>query len=156
MRFYEDFEHTSKNRLPARSYYIPGGKSEAQLLNGTWRFAYFSRDIDAQNPITKWDEISVPSCWQSLGYENPNYTNVNYPFPVDVPYVPDENPCGVYEREFTISSLWGRVFLALDGVATCGIVFVNGREVGYSQGSRMQAEYEITDFVHEGENTIRV
>ena len=72
------------------------------LLNGTWDFAYFSRDIDVPETIEHWDTIPVPSCWQLQGYENPNYSNINYPYPCDPPYVPDDNPCGVYEREFEL------------------------------------------------------
>ena len=155
-RTYENLQKTSENRLPSRSYYIPEGISEYMLLNGEWRFAYYSRDIDAPEKIEKWDKTPVPSCWQTLGYENPNYTNINYPFPVDPPFVPDENPCGVYEREFEISSLWGRVYFVLEGVASCGFVYVNGKYVGFTQGSHLQAEFDITDFVTKGTNTLRV
>ena len=102
LRVYEDPQKTSENRLSPRSYYIPGGKSEYMLLNGERRFAYFEKDWEVREKIEQWDTVSVPSCWQILGYESPNYTNVNYPYPCDLPYVPDENPCGIYEREFTI------------------------------------------------------
>ena len=81
MRLYENPNMTSENRQKSRSYYIPGGVSEYHLLNGTWNFAYFKRDIDVPEEITAWDQIPVPSCWQILGYENPNYTNMNYPYP---------------------------------------------------------------------------
>ena len=89
MRIYEDVHCTSENRLEPRSYYIPEGKSEYTLLNGKWRFAYFDRDIDVPEDINKWDTIDVPSCWQLRGYGSPNYTNINYPYPCDPPYVPD-------------------------------------------------------------------
>ncbi len=156
MRFYEDILKTSENREAPRSYYIPTGKSEYTLLNGTWRFHYFSKDIELTRNITEWDEIPVPSCWQLYGYENPNYTNVNYPYPVDPPYVPDDNPCGVYERDITIKKLWGKVYFVLEGVASCATLLVNGHEVGFTQGSHLQAEFDITEYVREGENTIRV
>ncbi|MBQ6714355.1 MAG: DUF4981 domain-containing protein [Clostridia bacterium] len=156
MRFYENPEKTSENRLSPRSYYIPRGKSEYMLLNGQWRFAFFKRDIDVPESIKNWDNIPVPSCWEALGYENPNYTNVNYPFPYDPPYVPDENPCGVYERDFEIDKLWGKVYYVLEGVSSCAVVYVNGEYVGFTQGSRLQAEFDITPFVNEGENTIMV
>lgn len=155
-RIYECIEKTSENRLAPRSYYIPEGKSEYVLLNGQWKFAYFSRDIDVPETIEKWDEIPVPSCWQSLGYENPNYCNINYPYPVDPPYVPDDNPCGIYEREFEIQKLWGKVYFVLEGVSSCGFVYVNDAYVGFTQGSHLQAEFDITDFVKEGNNTLRV
>ncbi len=156
MRNYENILMTSENRLPQRSYYIPAGKSDYMLLNGEWRFAYFSRDIDVPEKIEKWDTVPVPSCWQALGYENPNYTNINYPYPYDPPFVPDDNPCGVYERDFEIDKLWGKVYYILEGVSSCAFVYVNDAYVGFTQGSHLQAEFDITSFVKEGKNTIRV
>ena len=156
MRFYENPLKTSENRLKGRSYYIPVGKSEYNLLNGVWRFKYFNRDIDVTEAISDWDSINVPSCWQVEGYENPNYTNVKYPYPVDLPYVPTDNPCGVYERDFEIEELWGKVYFVLEGVASCGVVYVNGQYVGFTQGNHFQAEFDITDYVKKGKNTIRV
>ena len=155
-RIYENLQKTSENRLSPRSYYIPKGVSEYQLLNGEWSFAYFKRDIDVPENITEWDKITVPSCWQILGYENPNYTNINYPYPCDPPYVPDDNPCGIYEKEFTLSSVWGKVYFVLEGVSSCGFLWVNGEYVGFTQGSHLQAEFDITDFVKSGKNIIRV
>ena len=156
MRHYENPECTSENRCAPRSYYIPGGVSERQLLNGTWRFVYYSRDIDVPESIEKWDTIPVPACWQLHGYENPNYSNINYPYPCDPPYVPDDNPCGVYEREFELNRKWGRVYFVLEGVASCAYVYVNGSYVGFTQGSHLQAEFEITDYVNCGTNVLRV
>lgn len=156
MRFYENPVHTSENRLSQRSFYIPTGCSEYTLLNGSWRFAYFAHEHEADGQITAWDTVTVPGCWQLQGYENPNYTNINYPYPVDSPYAPDANPCGVYEREFTLERKWGRIYFLLEGLATCGIVYINGCKVGFTQGSHLQAEFDITDFVWEGENTLRV
>ena len=155
MRKYENPRSTSENRCAPRSYYIPGGRSEYHLLNGTWRFAYYSRDIDVPERIENWDTIPVPSCWQLHGYEDPNYTNVNYPYPVDPPYVPDDNPCGVYEREFTLDKKWGKVYFVFEGVASCAYLYVNGNYVGFTQGSHLQAEFDITDYVREGVNTLR-
>ena len=156
MRVYEQTEKTSENRLPQRPYYIPEGKSEYRLLNGNWRFAFFARDTEMPEEIDHWDTIPVPSCWQLQGYENPNYTNVNYPYPCDPPYVPDENPCGVYEREFDLEQVWGRVYFVLEGVSSCAFVYVNGSYVGFTQGSHLQAEFDITDYVNPGVNTLRV
>lgn len=156
MRFYEKLTATSENRLPQRSFYIPGGCSEYSLLNGRWKFAWFEHEHEADGEITVWDTITVPGCWQAQGYENPNYTNVNYPYPVDPPYVPDANPCGVYEREFELERKWGKVYFVMEGVATCGIVYVNGAYVGFTQGSHLQAEFDVTNFVHQGSNTLRV
>ena len=156
MRVYEDVLKTSENRLPQRAYYIPEGNAEYMLLNGKWRFAYYPCDIDVPEMITQWDSVTVPSCWQLLGYENPNYTNINYPYPCDPPYVPDANPCGVYEREFVLESLWGRVYYILEGVSSCAFVYVNGKYVGFTQGSHLQAEFDITQYVVQGTNTLRV
>lgn len=155
-RIYENPEKTSRNRLPPRAYYIPGGKSEYTLLNGQWQFAFFPRETAVPAEITHWDCVPVPSCWQLLGYEHPNYSNINYPFPCDPPYVPDENPCGIYQRTFSLESLWGPVYLVLEGVSSCAFVEVNGRAVGFTQGSHLQAEFDLTEFVHPGTNTLRV
>ncbi len=147
MRFYENPLKTSDNRLKSRSFYIPTGVSEYLDLNGKWNFAYFSRDIDVPETIENWNEISVPSCWQLEGYENPNYTNINYPYPVDEPYVPDDNPCGVYNREFIVNKKWGKLYFVFEGVSSCGVLYINDEYVGFTQGSRLQAEFDITDFV---------
>lgn len=156
VRVYEDVLKTSENRLPQRAYYIPEGNVEYMLLNGKWRFAYYPCDIDVPEMITQWDSVTVPSCWQLHGYENPNYTNINYPYPCDPPYVPDANPCSVYEREFILESLWGRVYYILEGVSSCAFVYVNGKYVGFTQGSHLQAEFDITQYVVQGTNTLRV
>jgi len=156
MRIYENPQVTSENRCAPRSCYIPGGVSEYHLLNGQWNFAFFFRDIDVPEVIERWDTIPVPACWQLHGYENPNYSNINYPYPCDPPYVPDDNPCGVYQREFELGKKWGRVYFVLEGVSSCGFVYVNDRYVGFTQGSHLQAEFDITDYVHEGTNTLRV
>ena len=170
MRFFEDLEFISENRLPQRSYYIPGGEAVCTDLNGTWRFRYYPRDIDFacddRDSRNEWDEIEVPSCWQILGYEDPNYTNVNYPYPVDPPYVPDDDPCGIYEREFSVDD--GVVgedgppgkemchYIVLEGVSSCAKIWVNGQYIGYTQGSHLQAEFDITEAVRTGMNTVRV
>ena len=156
MRFYEDPRKTSENRLPARSNYIPFGASEYKLLNGEWRFNYYSRDIDVPEEIDAWGSIPVPSCWQLYGYEDPNYTNINYPYPCDQPYVPDDNPCGVYERDFDVEKKSGKLYFVLEGVSSCAIVYINGAYVGFSQGSHLKAEFDITEYVRKGKNTLRV
>lgn len=171
MRKYEDLKNTSENRESQRAYYIPydtlekalEGKKEKsayyRLLNGRWNFAYFKRDIDVpeniENIVTP-DTVPVPSCWQTLGYENPGYTNVNYPHPVDAPYVPDDNPCGVYSRSFDIDSSWKnrKTYIVFEGVSSCLFLYINGKYVGYTQGSHLQAEFDISDYIHEGTNTI--
>lgn len=170
MRIYERFDKTSENREPQRAYYIPydtlekaiDGNKECsayyKLLNGNWCFRYFERDIDVPDKIDTWDEIKVPSCWQTLGYGKPYYTNINYPHPVDAPYVPDDNPCGVYERSFVIDAAWDKrkTYIVFEGVSSCMFLYINNSYVGYSQGSHMQTEFDITDYVQCGSNTVTV
>ncbi|MBQ8794024.1 MAG: hypothetical protein IJZ63_04700 [Clostridia bacterium] len=156
MRVYENPFKTSENRCAPRSYYIPSGVSEYNLLNGVWNFKYFEREIEVPEKIDNWDSIPVPSCWQTEGYDIVNYTNQEYPYPVDMPYVPDENPCGVYNREFIIEKLWGKVYFVLEGVASCAFLYINGKYVGFTQGSHLQAEFDITEYVIEGSNDITV
>ena len=156
MRYYENPEKTSENRCKPRSYYIPSTSGASTLLNGVWRFKYYARDIDVQENITDWNTIDVPSCWQTRGYGEPNYTNLEYPYPVDPPYVPADNPCGVYEREFEVENTNNRTYFVMEGVASSGRVTVNGMYVGFTTGNHMQAEFDITDFVVKGTNTVRV
>ena len=156
MRIYENPKKTSENRVKSRSYYIPKGVSEYKLLNGEWDFAYFNRDIDVHEKIEKWDKIPVPSCWQLHGYENPNYTNINYPYPCDPPYVPDDNPCGVYRRDFQLDKKWGKVYFVFEGVSSCAFLYINDKYVGFTQGSHLQAEFDVTDYVNSGNNTVCV
>ena len=122
MRKYESINKTSENRLPTRAFYIPEGVSEYTLLNGIWDFAFFEDNYNLPEKVEKWDKIKVPSCWQLQGYENPNYCNINYPFPIDPPFVPDKNPCGVYRRTFNIEKLWGKVYFMFEGVASCAFL----------------------------------
>lgn len=156
MRYYENLAKISENRLPQRSYYIPENEGAYTLLNGIWRFHYYPLDIDVEENITQWDEIPVPSCWQLLGYEDPNYSDIEYPYPVDPPYVPDENPCGVYERDFEISNIENRTYFVMEGVASSAKVYINGRYVGFTMGNHLQAEFDITEYVVKGINTVRV
>ncbi len=156
MNIYENPNKTSENRLSPRSYYIPEGVSEYTLLNGEWDFAYFKSIADVPDEITNWDKIPVPSCWQILGYENPNYTNINYPYPIDPPYVPDENPCGIYRRDFELLDTSGKHYFVFEGVASCAFLYINGNYVGFTQGSHLQAEFDITDYVKNGTNTVLV
>ncbi len=155
MRFYEDLQNTGKNRLPARSYYIPSGKAETIKLNGKWRFAFFENG-DTFKEVSDWDSIAVPSCWQLQGYEAPNYCNVNYPFPCDPPFVPDINPLGVYERDFEIDNADNRIYLVLEGVSSFAEVYLNGDFIGFTSGSHLQAEFELTENIKSGKNTLRI
>ena len=99
-----------------------------------------------------WDTVKVPGNWQMQGYGVRNYSNINYPFPVDPPFVPSENQVGCYRRNFHVPSLWEsrRIFLNFDGVSSAFYVWVNGKEIGYSQGSHMPAEFDVTDVLKFG------
>ncbi|RDW74896.1 glycoside hydrolase family 2 N-terminal-containing protein [Coleophoma cylindrospora] len=135
-----------RNRLPARAYWIP---EDAVLLNGTWDFQYVPTPLHDGDDA--WNPIEVPGHWQLQGYGKPHYTNVPYPFPIDPPFVPTENPVGTYRRSFHVPSHWkapSQIRLRFDGVDSAFYLFVNGKEVGYSQGSRNPAEFDITDYVH--------
>ncbi|NCB93365.1 MAG: DUF4981 domain-containing protein [Clostridia bacterium] len=168
-RDWQDPRYLSKGREQERAWYIPydsfekalEGKKEysgcCKILNGEWDFKYYPAYYDVPEMIDEWDKIPVPSNWQMQGYENPCYTNVNYPHPVDMPYVPDENPCGVY-RTFVELSLKKEKedHLVFEGVNSAFYLYVNGTEVGYSQGSHMPSEFMITPWLKEGKNEILV
>jgi beta-galactosidase len=133
-----------RNRLPARSYWIP---EDSILLNGTWDFQYALTPL---HDVDEWKTIDVPGHWQLQGFGKPHYTNVPYPFPIDPPFVPTENPVGTYKRQFRIPVGWkapSQIRLRFDGVDSAFHLLVNGKEVGYSQGSRNAAEFDITDYV---------
>ena len=155
MRKYENPRKTSENRLKTRSWYQPQGAATTIPLNGEWRFAFFENGDAAVAPEI-WDSIEVPSCWQLKGYEHPNYTNINYPFPCDPPYVPDINPMGIYERSFTLDDGSLDAYLVLEGVSSMAEVYLNDRYVGFTQGSRLFAEFDISEFVSSGTNTVRI
>jgi beta-galactosidase/beta-glucuronidase len=136
-----------------------------QLLNGAWRFLYYPAPAFVDEGFIKpdfddadWDELRVPSCWQMHGYGRPHYTNVMYPFPVDPPYVPTHNPTGCYRRGFSIPPNWQgrRILINFRGVDSAFYVWINGRPVGFSKGSRLPAEFDITDAVRAGPNVLAV
>ncbi len=156
MRFYEKLDHIKENRMPQRAYYIPENVGAYMLLNGEWNFKYYDMDFKEEKIIESWDKIPVPSCWQLYGYEAPNYTNVTYPYPVDAPYVPDENPMGIYMREFDIKNNDNCHYIIFEGVSSNMELYINDKYVGYSQGSHLQAEFDITEFVNEGTNKVLV
>ena len=154
MRFYEELNHIKENRMPQRAYYIPENEGAYILLNGQWNFKYYDADFKEEKVIENWDKIPVPSCWQIHGYDVPNYSNVRYPYPIDMPYVPDENPMGIYMREFEIKDNDTRHYIVFEGVSSNLELYVNDKYVGYSQGSHLQAEFDITDFVNVGTNKV--
>ena len=176
-RYYEDLSVLHENTMPARAYYIPASirmdnlmehreKSDRmQLLNGTWKFRYFNSIYDVQDSFFEkdydtenFDEIQVPSVWQMAGYDTHQYTNIRYPFPFDPPYVPQDIPCGAYVHTFDYSRDENapKAFLNFEGVDSCFYVWINGSYVGYSQVSHMTSEFDITDLLQDGTNTVAV
>lgn len=154
MRFYEDLTHIKENRMPQRAYYIPQNNGAYMSLNGDWYFKYYDADYKEDDTIIYQSTIPVPSCWQLHGYDNPNYSNINYPYPVDPPYVPSENPMGVYMREFEVCEIYNRHYIVFEGVSSNVELYINGKYVGYSQGSHLQAEFDISDYLVIGTNKI--
>ena len=176
-RYYENLNVLHENTMPARAYYIPASKrmdnlvehreesDRMQLLNGTWKFQYFTsiynikdsffeKNYDTEN----FDEIQAPSVWQMAGYDTHQYTNIRYPFPFDPPYVPQDIPCGAYVRNFEYSrdEKASKAFLNFEGVDSCFYVWINGSYVGYSQVSHMTSEFDVTDVLQDGTNTVAV
>ena len=175
--YYEDLSVLHENTMPARAYFIPASKrmdnlvehreesDRMQLLNGTWKFQYFNSIYDVQEPFFEkdydtenFDEIQVPSVWQMAGYDTHQYTNIRYPFPFDPPYVPQDIPCGTYAHTFVYHKDENapKAFLNFEGVDSCFYVWINGSYVGYSQVSHMTSEFDITDLLRDGENSIAV
>lgn len=176
-KYWEDLNVIHVNTEEPRAYYIPYGdvqnalykkRGESpfyQTLNGCWKFKYhesiktvddgfYNKDAD----VSDFGNLIVPSCWQVKGYEKCHYTNVNYPFPCDPPFVPNDNPTGLYVREFNISDKWEdkEKYVVFEGVNSCFYLWVNGDFVGYSQGSRMPSEFNISSFLNTGKNRIAV
>ena len=176
-RYYENLSVLHENTMPARAYYIPASRrmdnlvehreesDRMQLLNGTWKFQYFNSIYDIQDSFFEknydtenFDEIQVPSVWQMAGYDTHQYTNIRYPFPFDPPYVPQDIPCGAYVHNFEYSrdEKASKAFLNFEGVDSCFYVWINGSYIGYSQVSHMTSEFDVTDVLQDGTNTVVV
>ena len=176
-RYYENLSVLHENTMPARAYYIPASRrmdnlvehreesDRMQLLNGTWKFQYFNSIYDIKDSFFEknydtenFDEIQVPSVWQMAGYDTHQYTNIRYPFPFDPPYVPQDIPCGAYVHTFEYSrdEKAPKSFLNFEGVDSCFYVWINGSYIGYSQVSHMTSEFDVTDVLQDGTNTVAV
>ena len=176
-RHYEDLKIMHENTMPCRAYYIPASHEMGALvenrfssdrlicLNGTWQFQYFESIYDLQEKFYEqgydcgnFTQVEVPGVWQNYGYDSHQYTNVRYPIPLDPPYVPQENPCGAYIRKFMYQKQEKapRAYLNFEGVDSCFYVWVNGTYVGYSQVSHAISEFDVTDVLKDGENTLAV
>lgn len=163
------------NKEPAHAAFVPYKDVETarscdrkcsnlyRVINGIWKFTLVQKISDTPEDFmqpgykdSSWNDMVVPSNWQMQGYDIPIYTNVTYPIPANPPYVPVENPTSLYRRTFTIPDEWdgNRIFIAFEGVDSAFYLWINGEKVGYSQGSRTTAEFDITSFVIKGENII--
>ena len=135
-------------------------------LNGDWDFNYVesvperpTTFFDSEFDTSGWDKIPVPSNWELEGHGIPIYTNVVYPFPKNPPFIPhDKNPVGSYKRNFEIPESWDgkHIYLHFSGVSGATYVWVNGEKVGYSEGSKTPAEFDITKYLQEGKNSLAV
>jgi len=176
--FFEDNHTLHVGTEKPRAYFIPyhseasamaQNRSDSEnfvTLSGDWNFIFYNSlsevpELDEAEAIGRVDRINVPRSWQTAlgrGYDTPNYVNVTYPIPVDAPHVPDNNPCGLYFRKFYVhpDMLVKSVYLNFEGVDSCFYLFVNGEFVGYSQVSHMSSEFDVTRFLHAGENDVKV
>lgn len=172
LHYHEDAHQLHVNTLPPRAYFIPHSAKRSAMegdrtrsdrflsLNGTWSFGYFDSYEDLPEEFTEalaTDEIVVPSVWQNHGYDRQQYTNVRYPFPYDPPFVPVDNPCGLYVRSFEYHPRRGGCrTISFEGVDSCFYLWINENFVGYSQISHSTSEFDVTPYIEEGDNTIAV
>ena len=176
-RFYEDLNVMHDKTMPARAYYIPASvrmddlvehrenSDRFQMLSGEWKFQYYNSIYDVKESfyekgydVSGFDHVTVPGVWQMDGYDTHQYTNIRYPFPFDPPYVPQDIPCGAYVHNFEYNreKKASKAFLNFEGVDSCFYVWVNGVYTGYSQVSHATSEFDVTDLLNEGENTLAV
>jgi len=176
-RHFEDLKIMHENVLKARAYYVPASKrmdtlvenreksDRIQMLNGNWKFRYYSSINDLREnfyemgyPAEEMGEIPVPGVWQNYGYDCHQYTNIRYPFPLDPPYVPQDNPAGAYMYDFIYEADPDapRAYLNFEGVDSCFYLWINGSYVGYSQVSHATSEFDVTDRLVNGTNRIAV
>ena len=176
-RFYEDLNVMHDKTMPARAYYIPASvrmddlvehrenSDRFQMLSGEWKFQYYNSIYDVNESfyekgydVSGFDHVTVPGVWQMDGYDTHQYTNIRYPFPFDPPYVPQDIPCGAYVHNFEYNreKKASKAFLNFEGVDSCFYVWVNGVYAGYSQVSHATSEFDVTDLLNEGENTLAV
>jgi beta-galactosidase/beta-glucuronidase len=174
---YENLQVLGRNMEPPHAGMMPYGDIEAALageragstwyqpLNGLWKFHYApspaeapERFFERKEAADNWDTLPVPGHWQLHGYGKPHYSSSYYPFPIDPPHVPVDNPTGCYLRSFTLSEDWAdrQVFLVFEGVDSAFHVWVNGKPAGYGQGSHLHSEFRITPLLQPGDNTVAV
>ncbi len=173
-RFWEDPQIVQINKRAGHVPLIPySSRTEAvankqedseyfEKLNGEWQFQYFERPELAfafleNGEAADWDTIEVPGNWTLQGYDKPIYTNTQLPIPNTPPFVPEKNPVGIYQLVFEIPESWQEreTLICFEGVESAFYLYVNGRFCGYSQGSRLPAEFDLTDFIQTGTNTMQ-
>ena len=173
---WENPQMVGYNKLPAHVDIVPlrdeqmalqGNRSDSPYflsLNGRFHFQLAPNPHDVPVFHTEnfdagaWDSIEVPGNWTMQGYDKPIYTNVKMPFKPNPPFVPKDNPTGLYRRTFDLPENWAdkRIVICFEGVESAFYLWVNGRFVGYSQGCRLPAEFDLTDFVQSGENSLAI
>ena len=175
MNRWENIQMTHENRLAPRAYFfsydsIAQARTFAREtssyflpLSGQWNFQFFDHPLQVPEAFTSeymrdWGTITVPGMWQMEGHGKLQYTDEGFPFPIDVPYVPSDNPTGAYQRIFTLSEGWQgkQTLIKFDGVETYFEVYVNGHYVGFSKGSRLTAEFDISAVAKTGDNLLCV
>jgi len=174
--YLENHHMLSENRLPARTLLLPAHRrgvthqnplasDRIVSLNGQWRFCYLPEGrlteeyvafMEPAYPDSQWDTIPVPSMWQYLGYGNCLYPNVEYPFPYDPPYIHTVNPIGLYRHRFQLDTLPEKLLIRFGGVDSAYFLYCNGQYVGFSKGSRIASEFDLTPYAAEGENVLAV
>ncbi len=175
MNNWENFLHLHENRMAPRAYFfsydsVQSAKSfqrelsnRFMLLSGQWTFNFFTNPLLVpeefySQKMTDWGHITVPNMWQMEGHGDLQYTDEGFPFPIDVPFVPTDNPTGAYQRTFTLGEQWNdkQTIIKFDGVETYFELYVNGQYIGFSKGSRLTAEFDISAYVQQGENLLSV
>lgn len=170
-KYYENPDILHVGCEAPRAYYIPFSDKTAALtqpredsdrylsLNGKWNFKYCNSvyEMPELDDIEYSEKITLPSCWQTMGYDTHNYTNVRYPFPFDPPYVPNDNPCAMYERRINLKKKADRrYYINFEGVDSCFYLWINGTLAGYSQVSHSTSELDITELLKSGRNRINI
>lgn len=173
MKLWENINIDGINRLNSRAHFLSFSSEELALigekkythnykcLNGSWKFLFLDAPEYSPEGFYKeefktdnWNDIIVPGNWQLQGYGKMHYSDLWYNFPINPPYVPTENPTGIYKRNFSIDESWisEKVILKFNGVDSAYNVWINGQELGYSKGARIQSEFDITEYIRCGNN----